>query len=153
MKKFLVVATTLVVGLAVSLSKAEEAKKPKPEGGDKGKGGTPAERADAMIKALDKDKNGTISKAEFEAGPMAAKAKADGKDVGKRFTGMDKNKDGELDKAELSVPPKPPKGGGDKPKPKPKGEGDAAKPEGDAAKPKGEGDAAKPKAEGDKPKA
>ena len=144
MKKFLVVATTLVVGLAVSLSKAEEAKKPKPEGGDKGKGGTPAERADAMIKALDKDKNGTISKAEFEAGPMAAKAKADGKDVGKRFTGMDKNKDGELDKAELSVPPKPPKGGGDKPKPKG---------EGDKPKPAAEGDKPKPAAEGDKPKA
>ena len=100
-----------------------------------GENTTYVKNLEGMIKALDKDKNGTISKAEFEAGPMAAKAKADGKDVGKRFDGMDKNKDGELDKAELSAPPKP-KGEGDKPKPK--GEGDKPKPAAEGAKPKAE---------------
>lgn len=101
MKKFLVVATTVVAGLAVGLSQAEEEK-----GKGKGKGGDPAKRAEAMIKQLDKDSNGTLSKEEFAAGPMAAKAKEKGADIDKMFAGRDTNKDGQLDKAELSAPPK-----------------------------------------------
>lgn len=100
MKKFLVVATTLVAGLAIGLVQAEEGK-------EKGKGGTPEERAAAMIKNLDKDKNGTLSKEEFLAGPMVAKAKEKGGDPEKMFAGRDKNKDGQLDLAELSAAPKP----------------------------------------------
>lgn len=102
MKKFLVVVTALVAGLAIGLVQAEEGKEK-----GKGKGGTPEERAAAMIKNLDTDKNGTLSKEEFLAGPVATKAKADGKDPEKMFAGRDKNKDGQLDLAELSVAPKP----------------------------------------------
>ena len=106
MKKFLVLATTVVAGLAVGLAQAEEEK-----GKGKGKGGDPAARADAMIKELDKDANGTLSKEEFAAGPMAAKAKEKGGDgaVDKAFAGRDKDKNGQLDKAELSAAPKPKK--------------------------------------------
>jgi len=117
MKKFLVLATTVVAGLAVGLAQAEEGKE---KGKGKGKGGDPAARAEAMIKSLDKDANGTLSKEEFAAGPLATKAKADGKDAGKMFAGRDTNKDGQLDKAELSAPPKPK---GDKGKGKSEGEG------------------------------
>lgn len=120
MKKFLVVATTLVAGLAIGLVQAEEGKEK-----GKGKGGTPEERAAAMIKTLDKDKNGTISKEEFLAGPMAAKAKEKGGDPEKMFAGRDKNKDGQLDLAELSAAPKP------------KGKPGEAKPKGEE-KPKAE---------------
>lgn len=113
MNKFLVLAT-LVAGLAVGLHAEEKGK-----GKGDGKGGDPAKRAEAMIKQLDKDGNGTISKEEFAAGPMAAKAKEKGGDVDKIFAGRDKNSDGQLDKAELSMPPK---GKGDKGKGKGKGE-------------------------------
>jgi len=109
MKKFLVVATTLVAGTAIGLVQAADEKKPKG-------GGTPEERAAAMIKTLDKDDNKTLSKEEFLAGPAATKAKADGKDVDKMFAGRDKNKDGQLDLAELSIVPKP-KGKPGEPKP------------------------------------
>jgi hypothetical protein len=112
MKKFLVLTTTLVAGLAVGLAQAEEGKE---KGKGKGKGGDPAKRAEGMIKALDKDGNGTISKEEFLAGPAATKAKADGKDPEKMFAARDGNKDGQLDKAELSAPPKGKGGKGKKP--------------------------------------
>lgn len=101
MNKFLVLAT-LVAGLAVGLQ-AEEGKG---KGKGEGKGGDPAKRAEAMIKQLDKDGNGTLSKEEFAAGPMAAKAKEKGGDIDKIFAGRDKNSDGQLDKAELSAAPK-----------------------------------------------
>lgn len=116
MKKFLVVVTTLVAGLAIGLVQAEEGKEKKPKGG-----GTPEERAAGMIKNLDKDKNGTISKEEYLAGPFIAKAKADGKDVDKMFAGRDKNKDGQLDLAELTAQPK---GKGKPGEGKPKTEGE-----------------------------
>ncbi len=118
MKKFLVLTTALVAGLAVGLSHADD---DKGKGKGKGKAADPAARADAMIKSLDKDANGTISKEEFAAGPMAAKAKEKGGDgmIDKIFAGRDTNKDGQLDKAELSTPPKGK--GGDKGKGKGKG--------------------------------
>lgn len=119
MKKFLLVATAMVAGLAVGIAQAEDEK-------GKGKGkGDPAKRAEMMIKKLDKDGNGTLSKEEFAANPMAKKAKEDGKefDLDKVFAARDKNSDGELDKAELSAPPKRGKGKpGEKGKPKPKAE-------------------------------
>lgn len=115
MNKFLVLAT-LVAGLAVGLQAEEGKGKGDGKGKGKGKGGDPAQRAEAMIKALDKDGNGTISKEEFLAGPMATKAKADGKDPEKGFAARDTNKDGQLDKAELSAPPKGKGDGKGKPK-------------------------------------
>jgi Ca2+-binding EF-hand superfamily protein len=110
MKKFLVLTTALVAGLAVGLSHAEDEK-----GKGKGKGGDPVKRAEAMIKSLDKDANGTLSKEEFAANPNAAKMKEKGGEgaIDKAFAARDTNKDGQLDKAELSTPPK---GKGDKKK-------------------------------------
>ncbi|MBP9225963.1 MAG: hypothetical protein KBF76_18980 [Verrucomicrobiales bacterium] len=122
MKKFLVLTTALVAGLAVGLSHADD---DKGKGKGKGKAADPAARADAMIKSLDKDANGTLSKEEFAAGPMAAKAKEKGGDgmIDKIFAGRDTNSDGQLDKAELSAPPKGKGGekGGEKGKGKGKG--------------------------------
>lgn len=125
MKKILTMATVAVVGLAVGISHAEDEK-----GKGKGKGkGDPAKRAEMLIKKLDTDGNGTVSKDEFAAGPMASKAKEKGGDAGvdKFFGRLDKNSDGELDKEELSAQ-RP--GGKGKPGPggkgKGKGKGDAA---------------------------
>jgi hypothetical protein len=118
MKKLLVVATAMVAGLAVGIAQAEDEKG---KGKGKGKGGDPAKRAEMMIKKLDKDGNGTLSKEEFAASPMAKKAQEAGKGdaVDKMFAGRDKNSDGQLDKAEISAPRK---GGKGKPKPKPDGD-------------------------------
>ncbi len=123
MKTFLAVAALAVSGLAVGLSQADEGKEK-----GKRKGGDPAKRAEAMIKRLDKDGNGTISKEEFAAGPFASKAKEKGADIDKMFAARDTNKDGELDQAELAAPPK---GGKGKGKGRPDGEGRGkGKPEG-----------------------
>lgn len=123
MKKIFILATVIISGLAFSLQ-AEE--------GDKGKGRgkgdmDPAKRAEAMIKKLDTDGNGTVSKAEFAAGPMAEKMKAKEGMLDKVFAARDTNKDGELDQAELAKPGpggkgKGPKGGDGKGK---KGKKDA----------------------------
>lgn len=125
MKKFLVVATAMVAGLAVGIAQAEDEKG---KGKGKGKGGDPAKRAEMMIKKLDTDGNGTISKEEFAAGPMAKKAKESGKEgmIDKAFAARDKNSDGQLDKAELSAPRPGGKGKG-KPGGKGKGKGDKKK--------------------------
>lgn len=110
MKKILILATVIISGIAIGNLQAEEGDK---GGKGKGKGGDPAARADAMIKKLDTDGNGTISKAEMAAGPMASKAKEGTLD--KMFAARDTNEDGELDKAELSKPMGGGKGkGGDK---------------------------------------
>ncbi len=132
MKKFLVAATFVVAGLAVGLQ-AEEGRE---KGKGKGKGGDPAKRAEAMIKNLDKDGNGTLSKEEFAASPFAAKAKEKaGEDaIDKIFARRDTNKDGQLDQAELAAPPQ---GGKGRPEGRPEGKGrDKDKPEG---KPEGKG--------------
>ncbi|NLT70815.1 MAG: EF-hand domain-containing protein [Verrucomicrobiaceae bacterium] len=117
MKRFLVVTSALVAGLTVGLAQAEEGKGK----GKKGRGGDPVKRAEAMLKNLDKDGNGTLSKEEYAAGPFVAKMKerrGEGA-VDKVFAVRDTNKDGQLDKAELSAPPK---GRGDRGKGK-KGKG------------------------------
>lgn len=137
MKRFLVAATTVVAGLTVGLVQADEGKEK-----GKGKGGDPAKRAEAMIKRLDTDGNGTISKEEFAAGPMAAKAKERGDEgaIDRIFASRDTNSDGQLDQAELSAPPKG-KGPGDG-KGKGEGKGKGPRPEGkrdSEGKPKPEG--------------
>ena len=76
MKKILVVATAMVAGLAVGIAQAEDEKG---KGKGKGKGGDPAKRAEMMVQKLDKDGNGTLSKEEFAASPMAKKAQEAGK--------------------------------------------------------------------------
>lgn len=121
MKKILVVAVTVIAGLAVGLAGAEDEKKGKPE---KGKGkGDPAQRAEMMLKKLDTDKSGTISKEEFAAGPMAERLKGKEGALDKIFAMRDKNGDGELDKKELAAPPKRDGKGGPKGKGKGKGDG------------------------------
>ncbi len=122
-KNLLVVATALVAGFSLGIAQAAEDKKP--EGKGKGKGGDPTKRAEMMIKKLDKDGSGTVSKAEFAAGPMAERFKDKEGALDKMFASRDKNEDGELDKAELSAPPKGGKGKG----PKPEGKGKPKKKE------------------------
>lgn len=111
MKKILILATVVVSGMALGLH-AEEGDK----GKGKGHGGDPAKRAEAMIKKLDTDGNGTISKAEFAASPMGEKMKAKEGMLDKAFAARDTNGDGELDKAELSKPGPGAKGKGKGPK-------------------------------------
>ncbi len=65
-----------------------------------------------MLKKLDKDGDGKLSKKEFAASPMAAKMEEKrGKGAIDKVFGMrDENGDGFLDKKELSKPPKHGKG-------------------------------------------
>ncbi|MEX2578337.1 MAG: EF-hand domain-containing protein [Verrucomicrobiales bacterium] len=100
MKKILI-ATVVAAGLSVGLSHADDAKK------GKGKA-DPAKRAEMMLKKLDTDESGTLSKEEFAAGPMAKQLteKRGADAVDKVFAMRDANKDGELDKEELSKPVK-----------------------------------------------
>ncbi len=130
MKKALLYSVTILAGLSLGLVQADDEKGGKGKGGKGGKGGDPAARAEMMIKKLDKDGNGTVSKEEFAAGPMAERFKDKEGALDKMFASKDKNSDGELDKAELSAPPKGGKGGkGDK--------GGKGKPEGKGKKPEG----------------
>ena len=96
-----------ILALAATLNAAEGDKKPegdapkKPaaEGGKK-KGPPSPEQ---MMKTLDKDGNGSISKEEFLASPGAKKDAAKAEE---RFGKMDKNKDGSLSKEEITPKPK-----------------------------------------------
>lgn len=134
MKKILIYSITLLAGLSIGLVQAEDEKgKGKGKGG---KGGDPAERAAKMIKALDKDGNGTVSKKEFAAGPMAERMKGKEGALDKMFAARDTNKDGELDKKELSAPRKGGKGAKGKGKPGEEGKGKGkgkGKPDGEKA--------------------
>ncbi len=67
-----------------------------------------------MLKKLDTDGSGGISKEEFAAAPKGDKAKGKEGMLDKMFEMRDTNKDGELDKAELSKGGPGGKGGGDK---------------------------------------
>ncbi len=124
MKKILLVATALVAGMTFGLEAADDEKKGRPEGG-KGKGGDPAKRVEMMLEKLDTDKSGTISKAEFEAGPFAGKMKEKGgaDAIDKMFAARDKDGDGELSKKELAAPRQGGKGAPDGKKPEGKPEG------------------------------
>ena len=92
---------TLAFALVAGLTFAQDAKKEGKKNAD------PAKRAEAMMKQLDKNSDGKISKEEFAAGPQATAMKAKGGEeaVGKRFDSIDKNKDGNLDMDELKAPP------------------------------------------------
>lgn len=110
MNKFLVYSVTLLAGLSLGLLNAADEDK---KGGKGGKGGKvdPGKRAEMMLKNLDKDDSGTISKEEFAASP---KLKDKGDMVDKIFAARDKDGDGELSKKELSAPMGGGKGKGDK---------------------------------------
>ncbi|MBE7496486.1 MAG: EF-hand domain-containing protein [Verrucomicrobiaceae bacterium] len=86
-----------ILALAVTVHAAEGDKKP-----EAGKKKAPM-NADEMIKRLDKDGNGSISKEEYLASPQAKKDTAKAEE---RFGKMDKNKDGSLSKEELTPKPK-----------------------------------------------
>ena len=120
MKKILLVATALVAGMTVGLDAQDGDKKGK---GGKGKG-DPAKRIEMMFEKFDTDKNGSISKAEFAASPIAGKIKEKGGEnsIDKLFAARDKNSDGELTKKELAAPRARGKGGpgGKKPEDKKK---------------------------------
>lgn len=109
MKKILLVATALVAGMTVGLDAQDGDKKGK---GGKGKG-DPAKRIEMMFEKFDTDKNGSISKAEFAASPIAGKIKEKGGEnsIDKLFAARDKNSDGELTKKELAAPRARGKGG------------------------------------------
>lgn len=89
-----------ILALSATLQAADGDAPKKPEAG-KGKKAPPT--PDQMIKNLDKDGNGTISKEEFLASPQAKKDAAKAEE---RFGKMDKNKDGSLSKEELTPKPK-----------------------------------------------
>ncbi|MCB1086685.1 MAG: hypothetical protein KDM63_06545 [Verrucomicrobiae bacterium] len=95
---------TLTFALVAGLAFAQGEKKK-----GEGKGGPvdPAKRAEGMMKKLDTNSDGKISKEEWAAGPMAAGAKAKGGDeaVNKGFARIDKNSDGNIDMDELKSMP------------------------------------------------
>lgn len=94
MKKFLVIAATLAIGLSISFAEGDAAKaKAKAD---------PAKSAESFIKKSDKDGNGTLSKEEFAASPRGVKLKEKGDGaVDKAFSHLDKDKDGQISKDEL----------------------------------------------------
>ncbi|HEY1051702.1 MAG TPA: EF-hand domain-containing protein [Prosthecobacter sp.] len=81
-----------ILALAATVNAADEKK---PADGAKKKAMDPA----AMLKKLDTDNNGSVSKAEFLATPAAKKDEAK---AGERFGKMDKNSDGSLSLEELT---------------------------------------------------
>lgn len=82
-----------ILALAATVNAAEGDKKP--EAGKKKAPPSPEQ----MMKTLDKDGNGSISKEEFLASPGAKKDAAKAEE---RFGKMDKNKDGSLSKEEIT---------------------------------------------------
>jgi len=108
----LTLSLTLIAGLAVA----------GPDGGKPGKDGKPghdhkamdpAKRAEMMMKKLDTDSDGKISKAEFAAGPMGKRMteKRGDEAIDKFFGRVDKDGDGNLTEEELAAMPAHKKGG------------------------------------------
>ena len=87
--------TTLALLAIAGLVNAAEGDAKKPEGGKKKAPPSP----EAMLKNLDKDGNGSISKEEFLASPQAKKDSAKAEE---RFGKMDKDKNGSLSLEELT---------------------------------------------------
>lgn len=85
-----------VLALSAVTSFAAEGDAPKKPEGDKGK---PKMNPEEMIKKLDTDKDGKVSKAEFMASPNAKKDEAKATE---RFGKMDKDSDGFLTKEEMT---------------------------------------------------
>lgn len=105
-----------VLALSASLSFAADGDKPKkpPGGGDK-----PRPNPEEIFKHLDTDKDQSISKDEFLAGP---KAKENPDKAAQIFGHKDKDGDGKLSKDEFAAHPERPPGKkpeGDKPGKKP----------------------------------
>lgn len=96
------VITSLLAILALSAvtSFAAEGDAPKKPEGDKGK---PKLSPEEIIKKLDTDKDGKVSKAEFLASPQAKKDEAKATE---RFGKLDKNTDGFITQEEFSAAPK-----------------------------------------------
>lgn len=96
---------TMTFALVAGLAVAAEGEKKKGEG--KGAPVDPAKRAEMMMKKLDTNTDGKISKEEWAAGPQATAAKAKGGDeaVSKGFARLDKNSDGSIDLEELKAAP------------------------------------------------
>jgi Ca2+-binding EF-hand superfamily protein len=90
------VITSLLAILALSAVTSFGADAPKKPEGDKGK---PKMNPEEMLKKLDTDKDGKVSKAEFLASPNAKKDEAKATE---RFGKMDKNSDGSLTLEELT---------------------------------------------------
>jgi hypothetical protein len=108
MKKTLILGAFALLTASFAISAdGDKAKKP----------ADPAARAKMMLEKLDTDKNGTLSKEEFAAGPVAEREKEKPGSADKAFASRDTNKDDQLDLAELSVVPEGGKGKGGKPKP------------------------------------
>ncbi|MCB1231414.1 MAG: EF-hand domain-containing protein [Verrucomicrobiae bacterium] len=104
--KSLVLTLSLVLVAGITL--AAEGDKP-----GKGKGGAapdPAKRAQQMMKTLDKDSDGKISKEEFAAGPAAKRANGDQSKIDKAFSRLDSDGDGSITKEEIEKAPAPGKG-------------------------------------------
>ena len=85
-----------ILALSAVTSFAAEGDAPKKPEGDKGK---PKMNPEEMMKRLDTDKDGKVSKAEFLASPNAKKDEAKATE---RFGKMDKNSDGSLTLEELT---------------------------------------------------
>lgn len=108
--KIILSLTALVI--SASLALAAEGDKPKKpgEGGKPGEGKRP--NPEEMFKKLDTNSDGSISKDEFLASPMAKK---DAAGAEKRFAAKDKDKDNKLSKEEFAARPEGGKPPGKKP--------------------------------------
>ncbi len=91
-----------IFALAVTVNGADEPKKPDAPKAPEGAKKAPMSAAD-MLKKLDKDANGSVSKEEWMASPQAKK---DATKAGEAFGKKDKNGDGSLSLEELTPAPK-----------------------------------------------
>jgi len=87
-------ALTICGAMTLRAADAEKPKKP----GAEGKKGNPEE----MLKKMDTNNDGSVSKEEFLASPIGQKDKDRAE---KMFAAKDKNKDGKLDKEEFAARP------------------------------------------------
>lgn len=94
MKAITSILSILALTATLNAAEGDAPKKPAAEGGKKA-----PPSPEAMMKALDKDADGKVSKDEFMASPGAKK---DATKAGERFGKMDKDKDGFLTKEEMT---------------------------------------------------
>lgn len=110
-----IAATMTVSGMAFAADGDKPARKPEGKPGDRPAGG-PGE----MIKRLDTDKDGKVSKDEAKGNPRLTE----------NFAKFDTNSDGFIDEAEFKANAPTKRGGGDKPgEKKPEGNRPAKKPD------------------------
>ncbi len=133
--KLLLLSTVAALVGSISLT-AQDAPKPPGEGEPHGPGGPPQGRMDEMLKKVDTNGDGKISKEEW--------LEFSRKEAEDRYSKMDTNKDGSVDKAEIEEGVRKMRemrgqGGGDRPGGFRKPEGDN-RPEGGGANPPPPGD-------------